>query len=170
MGSAVHDLKVMIPTNIPKGGFLIIGFLIMAGVSTVLTFKQARVVDAMGDIASVQAEINELQLEAQQSDDDDINKYEIKELREEDLPEQTLDAQNALAAFPNGAVIWSLLSQLGAAIFGLGVISIFLKTEENERVRSIALLVIGGMVFTFIAARFIYIMIGAGSSVGGAAM
>ena len=118
----------------------------------------------------MQAEINELQLEAQESDDDDKNKDEIKELREEDLPEQTLDAQDALAALPNGAVIWSLLSQLGAAIFGLGVISIFLKTDENERVRSIALLVIGGMVFTFIAARFIYIMIGAGSSVGGAAM
>ena len=62
------------------------------------------------------------------------------------------------------------MSQLGAAIFGLGVISIFLKTDENERVRSIALLVVGGMVFTFIAARFVHIMIDSGSSVGGAAI
>jgi len=35
----------------------------------------------LGDIASVQAEINELQLEAQESDDDDKNKDEIKELQ-----------------------------------------------------------------------------------------
>ena len=68
------------------------------------------------------------------------------------------------------AVIWSLLSQLEAAIFGLDVSSIFLRTDENEGDRSIALLVIGGIVFTFIAAGFVCIMIGAESSVGGAAM
>lgn len=160
----------MLVTNLPKGGLLVIGFLILAGSGLVLTWKQAKVVDAMGDVASVQAEINELQREAKDSDDADKNKEEIKELREKDLPSQTQDAQEALAALPNGAVIWTLLSQLGAAIFGLGVISIFLKDSENERIRSTALLLAGGMAFTYIAARFIYLIIGAGSSVGGSAM
>lgn len=160
----------MLGTNLPKGGLLVIGFLILAGSGLVLTWKQAKVVDAMGDVASVQAEINELQREAKDSDDADKNKEEIKELREKDLPSQTQDAQEALAALPNGAVIWTLLSQLGAAIFGLGVISIFLKDSENERIRSTALLLAGGMAFTYIAARFIYLIIGAGSSVGGSAM
>ena len=68
------------------------------------------------------------------------------------------------------AVIWSLLSQLGLEIFGLDVISIFLKTDENEGDRSIAPLVIEEIVFIFIAAGFVCIMIGAESSVGGAAM
>ena len=142
----------------------------MAGSSVILTFKQARVVDAMGDVASVQFEINELQQEAYESDDKEKNEEAIKELREKELPAQRLDAQAALAALPNGAVIWTLLSQAGAAIFGLGVIRIFLKENESERVRAIALLIIAGMVLTFVAARFVYIMIGAGSSVGGAAM
>jgi len=68
------------------------------------------------------------------------------------------------------AVIWSLLSQLGVEIFGLNVISIFLKTDENERDRSIVLLVIEEIVFIFIAAGFVYIMIGSGRSVGDATM
>lgn len=160
----------MIPTNLTKGGLLILGFAILAVSSTMMTWKQALVVDAMGDVASVQAEINELQQEAREDDDKEKNKDEIKELREEELPSQMQDAQEALAALPNGAVIWTLLSQLGAAIFGLGVISIFLKTEENNVVRSTALLIIGGMVLTFIAARFVYLILGAGSSVGGSAM
>lgn len=157
----------MIPTNLSKGGFLVIGFLMMAAVSTILTFKQARAVDAMGDVASVQAEISELRREAAKSDDKDMNKEEIEELREEELPDQMQDAREAMAALPNMAVIWTLLSQVGAAIFGLGVISIFLKEEENNVVRSTALLIVGGMVLTFIIARFIYMIIGAGSATGG---
>jgi len=153
-----------------KGGLLIIGFLILAGCSLIFTFKQARVVDAMGDVASVRAEINELQREARESEEEDLNADEIEQLRTEELPAQTQDAQNALAALPNGSVIWTLLSQLGAAVFGLGVISIFLKSDENDRIRSTALLIIGAMALTFIAARFIYLVIGAGSSAGGSAM
>ena len=153
-----------------RGGLLIVGFLIMAGASIMLTFKQARVVDAMGDVAAVQYEINDLQAEARESEDEDKNKEEIEKLRSEELPEQRLDAQAALAALPNGAVFWTFLSQVGAAIFGLGVIRIFLKQDENEHVRAVALLVIAGMVLAFAAARFIYIMVGAGSSVGGSAM
>lgn len=158
----------MIPTNLSKGGFLVIGFLMMAAVSTILTFKQARAVDAMGDVASVQAEISELRQEAAEADDKDKNKEEIEKLQDEELPKQRQDVREAMAALPNMAVIWTFLSQIGAAIFGLGVISIFLKEEENNVVRSTALLIVGGMVFTFIVARFIYMMIGAGSGTGGA--
>ena len=67
-------------------------------------------------------------------------------------------------------MIWSLLSQLRVEIFGLNVISIFLKTDENERDRSIALLVIEEIVFIFIAAGFVNIMIGSGRPVGDATM
>ena len=69
-------------------------------------------------------------------------------------------------------MIWSLLSQLGVEIFGLNVISIFLRTDENERDRSVAPLVIEEIVFIFIfiTAGFVYIMIGSGRSVGGATM
>lgn len=145
---------------------MVAGFLILAICSTMISFKQARAVDALGDVASLKAEITELEIEARESDDGDKYKEEIKELREE-LPEQQLDAQEALAAIPNGAVIWTLLSQLGAALFGLSIISIFQRPDENDRVRSIALIVIGGMVLTFIAARFIYLMIGGASAGAG---
>lgn len=53
-----------------------------------------------------------------------------------------------------GSVIWTVLSQIGGAIFGLEIISIFPRKDENERIRSTALL----------------LMIGAGSLVGGAAL
>jgi uncharacterized membrane protein (DUF106 family) len=149
---------------------MVVGFLILAVTSIVFTFKQARVVDAMGDVASVQAEINELQREAKESDDKDKNKEQIKELREEELPAEQEGAQYALAALPNGSVIWTVLSQIGGAIFGLGIISVFLRENETERIRSTALFLIGGMALTFIIGRYIYLVIGAGSSVGGAAM
>ncbi|MGC6464881.1 MAG: hypothetical protein ACON5N_04790 [Akkermansiaceae bacterium] len=152
--------------QLPKSSLMVAGFLILAICSTMITFKQARAVDALGDVAALQSEIRELEIEASESDDDDKNKEEIKELREE-LPEQQHQAQAALAAVPNGAVIWSLLSQLGAALFGLSIISIFQRSDENERVRSIALIVIGGMVLTFIAARFAYLMIGGASAGAG---
>lgn len=160
----------MLGQNLHKGGLLVIGFLVLAGSSLIFTWKQAAVVDAMGDVASVRAEINELQQEARESDDKEKNKDKIEKLRDEELPAQAQDAQDALAALPNGAVLLTLLSQIGATIFGLGVISIFLQKEENERIRATGLLIIGGMAFVLIAARFIYLIIGGGSSVGGAAM
>ena len=160
----------MLGQNLHKSGLLVIGFLVLAGSSLIFTWKQAAVVDAMGDVASVRAEINELQQEARESDYKEKNKDKIEKLRDEELPAQAQDAQDALAALPNGAVLLTLLSQIGATIFGLGVISIFLQKEENERIRATALLIIGGMAFVLIAARFIYLIIGGGSSVGRAAM
>jgi len=153
-------------------GLLVIGFLIMAGISVVLNFKQARVVDAMGDVAKVNAEIRGLRMEAQEEgvDKDKRKKIEeeLKELQEEDLPEQRHDAMQAMASMPNGAVMWTFLSQIGAGLFGLGVLSIFLKNEEHPVVRSTALLVSSGMVLTFVAARFVYLIIGGGSGMGAA--
>ena len=112
----------------------------LAGISLILTFKQARVVDAIGDVVGVQAEISELRREARESDDKDTNKEEIEELMKEDLPAEQEDAQNAFASLHNGSVIWTVLSQSGGAIFGLGIISIFPMENENERIRSTALL------------------------------
>lgn len=94
----------MILNQLPKSSLMVAGFLILATCSTMITFKQARAVDALGDVA---------------------------------------------------------------ALFGLSIISIFQRSDENERVRSIALIVIGGMVLTFIAARFAYLMIGGASAGAG---
>ncbi|MGC6457126.1 MAG: hypothetical protein ACON4R_02040 [Akkermansiaceae bacterium] len=121
----------------------------LAGISLIFTFKQARVVDAIGDVVGVQAEISELRSEARESDDKDTNKEEIEELMKEDLPAEQEDAQNAFASLHNGSVIWTVLSQIGGAIFGLGIISIFPMDNENERIRSTALLLMtntGGLV------------------------
>ncbi|MGB0144507.1 MAG: hypothetical protein ACPGJR_06220 [Akkermansiaceae bacterium] len=121
----------------------------LAGISLIFTFKQARVIDAIGDVVGVQAEISELRREARESDDKDTNKEEIEELMKEDLPAEQEDAQNAFASLHNGSVIWTVLSQFGGAIFGLGIISIFPMENENERIRSTALLLMtntGGLV------------------------
>ena len=106
-------------------------------------------VDAIGDVVGVQAEISELRREARESDDKDTNKEEIEELMKEDLPAEQEDAQNAFASLHNGSVIWTVLSQIRGAIFGLGIISIFPMENENERIRSTALLLMtntGGLV------------------------
>lgn len=150
---------------------LIPGFLLMAAVSIMLTFKQARAVDAMGDVAKVNAKISELQWELQDDDTDKDQRKkieeEIKELREEDLPDQRQDATNAMAAMPNGAVLWTFLSQVGAAAFGLGVLGVFLKNEEHPMVRSVALLVIGGGVLVLILSRYAYLNMGGVGGIGG---
>lgn len=150
--------------------FLVLGFLIMAGVSVILTFKQARAVDAMGDVAKVSSKIKELQREMQDKDLDKEDRSDLKdkieELQEEDLPEQREDAMKAAAALPNGAVIWTFLSQVGVAIFGLGVLAVFMKDEEQPIVRATALIVIGSVVLGFIASRYIYLIASGTSGLG----
>ena len=161
----------MFTNKCSSGSLLLIGFLIMGTVSVVLNFKQAKAVDAMGDVAKVKAEIRQLSNEMQEedinkSDRDKLNK-KIEKLQNEDLVEQREDALNAMAALPNGAVIWTLLSQLGAGAFGLGVLGIFLRTEEHPIVRSTALVVVGSLILVYIIARTVYLFVGGSSGFGG---
>jgi ferredoxin len=160
----------VLPVRFSTSSLIVIGFLIMAACSTVLTFKQARVLDAMGDVGSLKAEIQELRTEMEESGTDEKEKTNIKEkiekIEKEKMPDQRQDVIEAMASLPNGAIIWTLLSSVGTAIFGLGIISIFLKEEENPIVRSTALLLIGGIALACIAARFAYIIIAGGSDAG----
>ncbi len=155
---------------------LVIGFIVMGSVSVILNFKQARVVDAMGDAAKINAEIRSLNLDLDQMrQEEDIDKKKISKIEEkieklqtEDLPEQRQGATNAMAALPNGAVFWSFLCQIGAGIFGLGLLSIFMREDEHPAVRSTALIVIGGMILALLVARTAYLLVGGFSGVGSA--
>ena len=73
-----------------------------------------------------------------------------------------------MAALPNGAVFWSFLCQIGAGIFGLGLLSIFMREDEHPAVRSTALIVIGGMILALLVARTAYLLVGGFSGVGSA--
>lgn len=164
-------MLAMIPLNLTKNSLLIFGFLIMAACSVMMNFKQARVVDAMGDIASVKHKISELRKDAAEEDisqekRDKINE-KIKELQDEDIPAQQQDVSAAMAALPNGAVLWTFISQLGAGMFGLGILSIFIKEDENPVVRSTALLLVGGMILVLIIGRSVYTMVAGGAGTGG---
>ncbi len=156
--------------NLSTNNLLFLGFIIMAGVSMMLSFKQARAVDAMGDVASVNAKIKKLRMEMSEEDVSEEKRKKLQEkaeeLQKEDLQEQRQGAMNAMAALPNGAVIWTFLSQFGAGLFGLGVLSVFLRTEESPIVRSTALILIGGITLTFILGRFVYLIIGGTGGVG----
>lgn len=161
----------MFTNKFSSGSLLFIGFLIMGAVSVMLNFKQARAVDAMGDVAKVKAEIrqlnNEMQEEGTSKDDREKLNKKIEKLQNEDLIEQREDALNAMAALPNGAVIWTLLSQVGAGAFGLGVLGIFLREEEHPVVRSTALVVVGALILVYIIARTVYLFVGGSSGFGG---
>jgi hypothetical protein len=161
----------MIANKFSSGTLLLLGFLIMGGVSVILNFKQARAVDAMGDVAKVNAEIRQLKNEMQEEGTDEGDREKLREkiekLQKEDLIEQREDAINAMAALPNGAVLWSFLSQVGAGAFGLGVLGVFLREEEHPIVRSTALVVVGALILAFIIARTVYLLVGGSSGLGG---
>lgn len=166
----------MFANKFSAAGMLVIGFIVMGSVSVILNFKQARVVDAMGDAAKINAEIRSLNLDLNQlRQEEDIDKKKISKIEEkieklqtEDLPEQRQGATNAMAALPNGAVFWSFLCQIGAGIFGLGLLSIFMREDEHPAVRSTALIVIGGMILALLVARTAYLLVGGFSGVGSA--
>lgn len=164
----------MFANKFSAAGMLVIGFIAMGSVSVILNFKQARVVDAMGDAAKINAEIRSLDLDLDQlRREEDIDKKkiskiadEIEKLQTEDLPKQQQDATNAMAALPNGAVFWSFLCQIGAGIFGLGLLSIFMREDEHPAVRSTALIVIGGLILSLLVARTAYLLVGGFSGIG----
>lgn len=164
----------MFANKFSAAGMLVIGFIVMGSVSVILNFKQARVVDAMGDAAKINAEIRSLDLDLDQlRQEEDIDKKKIGKIEEkiqklqtEDLPKQRQGATNAMAALPNGAVFWSFLCQIGAGIFGLGLLSIFMREDEHPAVRSTALIVIGGMILALLVARTAYLFVGGFSGVG----
>lgn len=166
----------MFANKFSAAGMLVIGFIVMGSVSVILNFKQARVVDAMGDAAKINAEIRSLDLDLDQlRQEEDIDKKKIGKIEEkiqklqtEDLPKQRQGATNAMAALPNGAVFWSFLCQIGAGIFGLGLLSIFMREDEHPAVRSTALIVIGGMILALLVARTAYLLVGGFSGVGSA--
>jgi len=150
---------------------ILLGFVIMAGISVVITYKQAHVVDAMGDVAKINAKIRQLRTDMQDEEDKGTREKlqeKIKKLEEKDMPKQREQAMNAVAALPNGAILLTFISQIGAAAFGLGVLAVFMNGNEHHMVRSTCLIVIGAVVLSFITARYVYLIVGGTSSIGGA--
>ena len=156
--------------DISKQNLLLVGFIIIAVVSGWLSFKQACVVDAMGDVASLKAEIFEIrnemgELKSEEKPDED----EIKELEEEleelnkEMPGQRQDVESAAASLPNGAVIWVILIQIGAAVFGVGLIKMLQNSEESDRIRSMALLILGAFTIFLLLGKIVYMASGIGA-------
>lgn len=166
--------------NSPKVSVLLVGFLLIAFVSGWLNFKQARVVDAAGDVVSIEAEVSELRLEIAQvqremdkaTDGKNVERRkkvetlneEIKELKEVEIPEQRQDLKEAAAALPNGAIFWTILAQFGAAAIGVGLIRRFQDKNEDSRVRGTALIVLGAITILLLLSRWFYIVSAASAS------
>lgn len=147
-------------SNLKKGNLFIIGFLIIALTTLVITFKQAKAADAAGDVSSTRAKIAALELKAKDSDDKDKYKEDLEKLRDKTLPKQQLQAQEALAALPNGAVIWTFLGQIGVIALGLGLISMAQREGESQGVRAAAILAIAVVIFALLSGQTQYLGLG----------
>jgi len=157
---------------LPKAGYMMVGFLLIAAVSGWLNLKQAKTIDAQGDVLSSEAKISALVNQAssereRQNDPDtdpkvkqDIGKN-LKTLNDRidqerrNLINQKQDVKESAANLLNGSWFWTLIIQVGSAAFGIGVINIILSKKENPMVRSAAILVIGVVVVFMLLARLL---------------
>ncbi len=158
--------------KLPKPSLLLVGFLIIAVVSGWLNLKNAAAVDAFGDVVQLKADISEYEMDIDRLREVIIGKDtkeeekkqakaevveledEIKSLRKEVI-EQRVDAEQAAASIPNGSWIWTLLVQIGATLFGTGLVLAFTNESEDSRVRSTALLVLGAITIFILITRIL---------------
>jgi len=155
---------------IPKPSFMMVGFLVIAFVIGWLNLKQAQLVDASGDVYSVKAEMDEVRHNLSKWNDKkndsttkadekeklkgDIEKAnnELKDLQK-DLSAQSLDVKYRKAAILNGSWLWTLILQIGAGLFGIGVINLVKSRTEESGVRAAAVVVIGAIVIFMLFSR-----------------
>jgi len=147
---------------IPKGklNYFVVGFVIIAIVSTWLDLKKAAIVDAQGDISSLELKIakeqkilsnlqdqyNNPNTDVKQKEKIDINikKVTAKITKFNDKKsDERLDVLRAEVKQQNGIWFWTLVLKIGSAILGLGLIQMFTRDEENGYVRMAALIVLG---------------------------
>ena len=159
-----------IPLPVPS--YLVVGFLLIAGVSAWLNLEQARTVDSIGDVLSVDAEIKDLNRQistARELRNDPETKEEAKKGLNKDIEElnnkigeknkelaiQRQDVAENTAGLLNGSFFWSFLIQVGAAAFGIGIINIITCKKTDSRVRSAGLIVIGSVVIFLLLSRIL---------------
>ena len=158
--------------NLPPiaSGYLMVGFLIVAAVSAWLNLEQAQTIDSVGDVASAEARMSKIRTQIE-SEREKINDSEtkdkekdaareyIKELNDEledvreDLKAQRQDVVENIAGMLNGSWFWTLLIQVGAAAFGIGLINLICSRKEDAMVRSAALIVIGAVIIFMLLSR-----------------
>jgi len=150
---------------IPKGklNYFVVGFVIIAIVSTWLDLKKAAIVDAQGDISSLELKIakeqkilsnlqdqyNNPNTDVKQKEKIDINikKVTAKITKFNDKKsDERLDVLRAEVKQQNGIWFWTLVLKIGSAILGLGLIQMFTRDEENGYVRMAALIVLGYLI------------------------
>lgn len=171
--SSSFSLLSFLPNFITnKSSYLLLGFLMIAGVSGWLNLQQAATVDAFGDVLSVRAEIEEKEIEAAQlrkkSKDpetkpqhQDTARNDLKELNKEieglkeSVSEELQDVQSSVASMVNGTWFWTIFIQVGAALFGAGIIAIVTNSKEDSRLRAASVLVIGSVVLFLLFSRII---------------
>lgn len=158
--------------KLPSGGPMLIGFLMIAAVSGWLNLKQARVVDSAGDVLDVMAEKDDINLSIAQLNrlkkDPETKPKEKESIDEEirdknkrlndlnfELSEQKLDVKENSAGVLNGSWFWTVFIQVGAGLFGMGVIHIIQSKNEDSRVRSAAVIVIGFVVIFLLISRIL---------------
>ena len=159
-----------IPLPVPS--YLMVGFLLIAGGSAWLNLEQARTVDSIGDVLSVDAEIKDLNRQISTARDlrnDPETKEESKKGLNKDIEElnnkigeknkelaiQRQDVAENTAGLLNGSFFWSFLIQVGAAAFGIGIINIITCKKTDSRVRSAGLIVIGSVVIFLLLSRIL---------------
>ena len=151
---------------------MMLGFLMIAAVSGWLNLKQARVIDSAGDVLDVMAEKDEINLSIAQLNklkqdpetppkdkegiSEDIREYNkrLNGLNFE-LSEQKLDVKENSASTLNGSWFWTIFIQVGAGLFGMGVIHIIQSKSEDPRVKSAAVMVIGAVVIFLLISRIL---------------
>ena len=154
----------------PPPSYLLIGFLIVAFVSAWQNLQQARVIDSYGDVVAIQAERVELErLEVGSSETLTKQKKGSKEYKlveknieriqaditklRNDAKEEATQVPKAAAGTLNGSCIWTLIMQIGAAAFGVGVIAIICNKSEQAITKGAAIIVIGGLVIYMLTSR-----------------
>ena len=157
---------------LPKSGYMMIGFLLIAAVSGWMNLKQAQTIDAFGDVLSAQAEIedeqNQVDLllkEKRHPETKDERKDKINERVKEhnkkisntkdQLTEERLHVTANGAAMLNGTWFWTLFIQIGSAAFGIGIINVLMDKKEDNRIRSAAMFVIGFVAIFLLFSRLI---------------
>ena len=59
----------------------------------------------------------------------------------------------------SNATAWTIVLQIGSALFGLGILNVIVNTSEKTRVRSSALIVLGIFVLSLLLGRWISVII-----------
>jgi hypothetical protein len=127
---------------------LFLGLLVLFLSEGVLTWKQTSERDAAGNVAKIQHEINMLEKDIADSDDSGDKKdmrEEIKDLKENDLVDASMEAASESVDAKNGIWLWSMVQLKGVALVSLGLLIIAATGGTHEKIGALVAL---GLVVT----------------------